>query len=187
MIAMAIAAMEDDYARDFMTGIYIKYYDIMLSKAKAMLENEEDAEEVIQDIFLDLIERVGTVMSVDPKKLPSYLMAAVRNSSMSKIRKRMVRREHTLLIDEDDSLEWIKDESALPEDVYIKNEEIDEIAKALSLLPENDRTVLEDKYILEMSDEEIGKALGITPAGVRTRLFRARRKAYAIMKEGAEK
>ena len=83
----------------------------------------------------------------------------------------------------DDELErWISDENALPEDIYIHEEELRALADALPKLSERDRRLLESKYILGLSDKDIAKELDISPPSVRNYLTRARRRAYAMMK-----
>ena len=86
------------------------------------------------------------------------------------------------MIDDYDLDRWAMDENALPEEVYIHEEDLEALADMLPKLPEKDRMVLESKYILELSDEEIAKELNIAAKSVRSYLTRARRKAFAMMK-----
>ena len=80
MITMMISAIENDFQRKFITDIYIKFYSAMLAKARSLSDNPEDAEELVQEVFADLIRRVDSVMAVERKKLPAYLLSAVKFS-----------------------------------------------------------------------------------------------------------
>ncbi|MBQ7873703.1 MAG: RNA polymerase sigma factor [Oscillospiraceae bacterium] len=184
MITMMISAIENDFQREFMENLYKKYYPAMLKKAEALVSNPDDAEELIQDIFSNLIARVETVMAVEPKKLPAYLMSSVKYGAIGKYRTRSRENNHIASDVSDDELELLRDENSLPEDLFIQKEAVAELRAALEKIPEKYKNVLEFKYILGLSDSEIGAKFGISENAVRTCLMRARRKAYSVMKEG---
>ena len=166
-VIVTLAAITSEVERAFMTDIYITYSDFMKKKAAALLSSEVEAEEL------------------DQKKLPSYLMSAVKNTAMNRYRRRNVEKKYFTEVEEEEAIEWVRDEAPLPEDIYMQKERASELAKALKKIPEKDRRILEDKYILEMSDAEIAEQFGVSATSVRSYLTRARRKAYAIMtKEG---
>ena len=182
---VTLAAITSEIERAFMTDIYIKYSDIMKRKAEKLLSSEVEAEELVQDVFAKLIERAETVMAVEEKKLPAYLMAAVKFTVMTHYRRRNVEKKYFTEADEEETVEFVRDDSPLPEDVYLEKESASELSKALHKIPDKDRIILEDKYILEMSDAEIAGQFGISETSVRCYLTRARRKALAILtKEG---
>ncbi len=176
-----IAAIENDIEREFITGIYKKYYGVMLKKAESILKNREDAEEAVQEAFVSLIDKVSAFMQVSPEKQPAYAVATAKNIALTKLRKSKKLDSKTVSIDDDDSYLELPD-NAIPEELYIEKEKVNALAEILSKLPEKYKTVLECKYILEMTDEEIGKELRLTAGSVRSCLTRARRKAYILMK-----
>lgn len=185
MISIIISAIENDIEREFIANIYDKYYAHMKMQAYNIVRNNEEAEELVQDAFVKLIDKVDTVMKVAPEKLPSYIMATVRNIAINRWKKNKRDSEKSFSMDNDDVNFWIKDNKALPEDLYIQNETMYLLSKALEKLPERDYLLLEAKYILGKKDEEISKQFDISPQCVRIYVMRARRKAYAILeKEG---
>lgn len=177
-----ISAIENDSEREFITQIYLTYYKKMKSKAYFIIRNESEAEEIVQEAFVKLIEHVQDLMRMDSIKVPVYVMVTVKNISINHWNDAKKENERKVLIADDELERWIADEKALPEDVYIHAEELEKLAETLPLLPEKDRMVLESKYILELSDRDIAKELNIQAKSVRIYLTRARRKAYAIMK-----
>ena len=181
MITMMISAIENDFQREFITEIYEKFYSQMLAKARSVSDNPEDAEELVQEVFADLIRRVDIVMAVERKKLPAYLLSAVKFSAYTR-NKRQSRWNFTEFDSEE--VELLKDENAIPEELYLKTEAVAELKAALEKIPEKYKNILEFKYILGLSDFEIGEKFGITESAVRSCLARARRKAYSVMKEG---
>lgn len=180
MITMMISAIENDFQREFITEIYKKYYSAMLKKAFSLLDNNEDAEELVQEVFADLIKRVDSVMAVERKKLPAYLFSAVKFSAYTR-NKKQSRLNFSDFESED--IELVKDENSIPEEIYLKNEAVAELRAALEKIPEKYKNLLEFKYILGLSDSEIGERFGISESAVRSGLLRARRKAYSVMKE----
>ncbi len=181
MITMMISAIENDFQREFITEIYKKYYSAMLKKALLLLDNNEDAEELVQEVFADLIKRVDSVMAVEQKNLPAYLLSAVKFSAYSRNKKQS--RWNFSEFDSEE-VELLKDENAIPEEIYLKSEAVAELKSALEKIPERYKNLLEFKYILGLSDLEIGEKFGISESAVRSGLLRARRKAYSVMKEG---
>lgn len=186
MLAMIIAAIEDDYEREFIIKIHDDYYVEMKKRAYRFLRNNDEAEELVQDAFVKLIERVDVVMKVDKNKLPGYVMSTVRNLALNKIRVNQRKGDYEFSRDDAELAKWLKDSQALPEDLYQKEEELYLIHKKLSELPERDNLLLEAKYILQLKDEEIAKQFNISQQSVRTYIMRARRKAYALFKEDME-
>lgn len=180
MITMMISAIENDFQREFITEIYVKFYSPMLSKARSLSDNPEDAEEIVQDVFADLIKRVDSVMAVERKKLPAYLLSAVKFSAYSH-NKRQSRWNFSEFDSEE--VELLKDENAIPEELYLKSEAVAELKNTLEKIPEKYKNILEFKYVLGLSDSEIGERFGISESAVRSCLVRARRKAYSVMKE----
>lgn len=186
MLAMIIAAVEDDYEREFIIKIHDDYYVEMKKRAYRFLRNNDEAEELVQDAFVKLIERVDVVMKVDKNKLPGYVMSTVKNLALNKIRVNQRKGDYEFSRDDAELAKWLKDSQDLPEDLYQKEEELYLIHKKLSELPERDNLLLEAKYILQLKDEEIAKQFNISQQSVRTYIMRARRKAYALFKEDME-
>lgn len=185
MITMMIAAIENDFQREYMAEIYEKYYGAMLKKAKTYISDEEEAEELVQDVFIKMIERVDSVMEVEKKKLAAYLMSAVKFTAFNKYRKQKTVSKYMTFIDEErEDVELLRDENALPEELFIRKEAVSELESALEKIPEKYKNILEYKYILGLSDEEIGQKFGISEKSVRSCLTRARRKAYSVLKGG---
>jgi RNA polymerase sigma-70 factor (ECF subfamily) len=61
---------------------------------------------------------------------------------------------------------------------------VEQLTNAILQLPEQDQFVLEAKYLQRWSDSEIAEVLGIKANTVRTRLFRAKKKALLILSRG---
>jgi RNA polymerase sigma-70 factor (ECF subfamily) len=69
------------------------------------------------------------------------------------------------------------------EGLLVKKETSEEVQTALDKLPENLRIVLILKEYAEMNYKEIGRILGISEGNVKVRVFRARERLAALLKE----
>lgn len=183
MISILIAGMEDDFERKFMEHVYEKFYDEMKYKAFSIVEDENDAEEIVQESFVRLIGKVDTLMKIDESKLPAYLVITVRNTAINFAKHKSYEDGYVLRSCEKDAAEWLPDEENLPELLFLHKEELEILARALPLLPERDLRLLEARYVLNLPSEEIAKQFGISPNSIRTYIMRARRKAYSLFQK----
>lgn len=181
-----ITAIEDAYEREFISEIYTKYYKVMYAKAYSLTRSEFEAEEIVQEAFIKFIEHIDLLMSFDKNKIQVYIMVTTKNIAIKHWRRNKKRAESDDFVSEESFSGWLSDKMALPEDLYIRKEELAELAETINKLSEKDRILLESKYILMLSDKEIAEELNIAPSSVRSCLTRARRKAYTILKGESE-
>lgn len=74
--------------------LFHQHHDEMIHLAKTMLYSDEEAKDVVQDVFLRLMENGNT--SSD-NKIKAYLMTAVRNGCINKIKQKSLKeRMHNL-------------------------------------------------------------------------------------------
>lgn len=184
MIPVAIASIENDYEREFMRNLYDKFYRVAEARAYAILHSHEDAEEAVQDSFVKLIDKIPKIIKLSNEKLAAYVVITVKNTAIDSFRKRNNEVNRKFSFDEDEAVENLADTKPLPEELYLKQEELEELSIILNLLLEKYKIILEAKYVLEQSDKEIGEMLGVSEKSVRMYLTRARRQAYELLKGG---
>jgi RNA polymerase sigma factor (sigma-70 family) len=155
--------------------LYTLYRKGMYNVAMRILDNEDDAADVLQESFLDAFTRM-----VDFRHESTFgwwIKQIVVNKSISQLRKRRS--------------EIIPLEEHLVEDVAAEDDQdwehvefqVQQVKQAIKLLPDNYRIVL-SLYLLEGYDhEEIGHILKITENTSRTQLLRAKRKLIDILKD----
>ncbi len=177
-----IATIEDESARELITELYIKYYNTVRAKAFAFVHDDFEAEEIVQEAFVRLIEHSDLLLTLNKASLPFYVMTTVKNTAIKHWNKNKENAENSDFDSEESLLRWADAKFALPEELYVQKEQLSALARAIPQLSEKDRYLLESKYILQLSDKEIAQGLNIGSESVRTCLMRARRRAYAIMK-----
>ena len=87
MLAMAIAAIENEGDRALVEALYTDYYALMLRKAQSMVRERQAAEDVVEAVMLRLIDKIELLRGCNPPSLRSYLIACVRNEAIDRLRR----------------------------------------------------------------------------------------------------
>jgi RNA polymerase sigma factor (sigma-70 family) len=153
--------------------LYRLYSKAMLNVAFRIVGNVDEAEDVLQDAFLDAFNRIKDFRQETTFGL--WLKQIVVHRAINLLRKRKLDMAEL----GEDQLENIPDEEA--EDDEEIQLQVAHVKDAMKLLPEGYRVVL-SLYLLEGYDhEEIGQILNISENTSRTQFLRAKRKLYDIL------
>ena len=154
--------------------LYRLYSKAMLNVAFRILDSMDEAEDVLQESFLDAFNKVKDFRQETTFGL--WLKQIVVHRSINLLRKRKVEWVNM----ESEQLENIADEEQCDdEEIQYK---IAQVKQAMQLLPEGYRVVL-SLYLLEGYDhEEIGQILNITENTSRTQFLRAKRKLSEVLR-----
>ena len=154
--------------------IYNLYIKAMYNTALRIVGDREEAEDVIQESFLDGFMKIG--MFRGESTFGAWLKSIVVNKSIAKLRSRKV-----VLEEIDDKMEsTFKDEEE--DDLEEKMETIERVKKAISSLPNGFRLVL-NLYLFEGYDhQEIGSILGISEVTSRSQYIRGKSKLLELLK-----
>ena len=164
MLPVIILSIENDDDREFMTGLYYQYNRLIYSEAKKILGSDSDAEDVLQDVLEKLIDKLDVLRGLESKKLINVLKARARGP--------------VSLEDQ----EWSADDDRVENEV-LRSVSAAELRSVLDRLKERSAALLRMKYILQFSNEEIARELNIKRDSVRGLLSRARREAFALLKD----
>lgn len=140
------------------------------------VRNEADAEDILQDVFYQLVTSYSVTEPVE--KLTSWLFTVARNKVIDWYRKR---RSVSLPADEDDPSmplnmeEILFDPNENPDQVYARSLVWTELADALDGLPDEQREVFVQHELEGRSFKEIAEATGVP---INTLLSRKR---YAML------
>jgi RNA polymerase sigma factor (sigma-70 family) len=152
--------------------LYKLYAKAMLNVAFRIVGNVAEAEDVLQEAFLDAFKRIHDFRQETTFGL--WLKQIVISRSINLLRKRKV--ELVELGDEVDNI--ADDEQDNDEDIQYK---VAQVKLAMNELPEGYKQVI-SLYLVEGYDhEEIGQILGITENTSRTQFLRAKRKLGEIL------
>jgi RNA polymerase sigma-70 factor (ECF subfamily) len=140
-----------------------------------MLRRAEDANDVTQEVFLKVAERLD---EYDARyKFFSWIYRIAVNESLNLLRRS--KREEAL----DEDIEIPAADSANPESQVGSVELSKRIQSALMRMSTNDRMVLTLRHFSELSYEEIGQVLDLDDKTVKSRLFEARHRLRDLLKD----
>lgn len=159
--------------------IVSRYTDKIYRLALKITRNPSDAEEVLQEVFLTLIEKLYTFR--EDSKFSTWLYRVAANTSYLnlKVKRKYVKNislESYAPYNEDGSLTGIQtnDWSNLPDEVLLSQEGAEIIEKAINELPEPYRIVFHLRDVEGLKNEEVGEILGLSLPAVKSRILRAR-------------
>jgi RNA polymerase sigma-70 factor (ECF subfamily) len=134
--------------------------------------SSEDAEDVLQSIFLQLI---GRKFPPDLKKNPrAYFYRAAVNASLNSVR---TKRRHVQIADADQLQSTAAQPEIEPDQIMRKR-----LLRSIGKLNAKAVEVLMLRYVHDYSDAEIAKMLGTTRGTIAVRLFRSRAQLKRLMR-----
>ena len=154
-------------ARDFKTDV-LPISNKLLRFALQILQDEEQAKDVLQDIFLKLWQKRDELAKVE--NLEAFAIRMTRNRCLDVIRSR-----RTV------SMEVVKKNRISVEDCsdtdYLENSDTASLIKRIiNDLPELQRTVIQLRDIEQLEYDEIAEATELNVNAIRVNLSRARKK-----------
>lgn len=167
---------------DFET-VYVQYYARMKRFAVQYVLREEDAENLVQDIFTELWERFPTLSSHD--NLFAYLLLAIKNKCIDFLRRQTVMQKAADAARLEYELELAANYDALHAigNVHLSEKELDELLhRALDKLPGRCREIFIKNKLEGMKQKAIADELGISVNTVENQVAIAYRKLRSELK-----
>ena len=152
-----------------------RYGDILFRIALNQLQDSAAAQDAVQDCLVKLLTLNRNF--ADEEHLKRWLIRVTVNLCHDRHRCAWSTRVDAL------ETETSKQTASSAEDIAIRRLAADPLWQAIKRLPDTQRAVVHLRYVENMSDFEIAEALGISTVTVRTRLFRARKRLQALIKE----
>ncbi len=156
-----------------------RYATRVFGLALRMTGNRQDAEEVLQDVFWTVVQKIGTFRG--EAKLSSWIYRITTNASLMKLRKRpkiqAIPLEEELgpaMTEEGALAKPVVDWTRLPPDEVDRKELLQRIGQAIDLLPQEYRSALVLRDIEGLSAHEACEVLQLSVPALKSRLHRAR-------------
>lgn len=178
-----ISMLETEEEKDKFERIYLTYRQRMYKAAYYILRHSEEAEEIVHDSFLEIIDLLERISEKDCHKTWNYIVTIVKNKCFNKLKaqKKMADAPY------EEYMENVADQTKRDViELVMEKEKAEGVAKLLMQLPYPYKEVLYLQYYNQLSGEEISKVLGITPENVRKVASRARKKLEKLMQEKGE-
>ena len=180
MIPYCILVIEDDDDREFMTRLFQNYNRLMYHEIFQIVRNAWITEDLIQDVLINLIDKVKDLRAKDQKHLVNYIIAASKNKAKNYLRDT----RQGVTVSFDDQIDYpdpVNNREEM-EQYLIEKHNLNGLTSVWPKLDARSRFLLRGYYILGKSTAEIGVELGIKPESVRMALTRARKSAYELLK-----
>ncbi len=143
----------------------------MLIYARRFFDNNEDAEDVVQELFMKLWYMRNELSNYN--NLAALSNTIVKNLSINKLK--ILKRETGEL----DSLQMTDEETSLHHQLEMRDQ-LSHVMKIMSQLPDLQQSILRMKHIDGYEIEEIAELTGSTPEAIRMNLSRGRRKVKEL-------
>lgn len=177
MLALYLAYLDEENDINLLEEIYNSYKNQMVTLALSILKSNEDAEDIVNDVFLNIAQKnFDVVRSIKNNvDLRNYLLKATKNTALNKIN--VKKRENVSLntVDEYkiDKIALLSDDDFL--DVICNKINYNEIIEAIKLLSDKYRDVLYYHFVLEFSIPQTAKSLNQTLSTTKQRLVRGKK------------
>ena len=151
--------------------IYKLYYKAMYNTSLRFVKDPMEAEDVMQEAFLAAFRNIDSFRG--EVSFGSWLKRIVVNRSLDVLKKKSLDleplEEGRTIIDTDDS------------DEYEANYKVEQVKKAIALLPDSYRVLLTLHLIEGYDHEEIAQIMEMSNAAVRTGYSRARKRLQELL------
>ena len=164
LISRAQSGDEQAFA-DLMRANYAFVYAIVIG----IMDNPHDAEEVVQDTFLNVYR--GLAQYEEQTKFRSWLATIARNRALNWLR---TQRMDTVSINEVEE-HTLQTPNTL-DDQLIRDEQRELIRRAMETLSQKDREIAHSYYLDGASYDELTRAHGLSYKAIAFRLSRAKRR-----------
>ena len=154
-------------ARDFKTDV-LPMSNKLLRFALQILQDEEEAKDVLQDTFLKLWQKRDDLKKVE--NLEAFAIRMIRNRCLDVIR---ARRTVSMDVVKKNKL---ADEANSDSDMLENTDSVGLIKRIIAGLPDLQRTVIQLRDIEQLEYEEIAEATEMNVNAIRVNLSRARKK-----------
>ena len=162
----------------------------MLSVARRIVGNDEDARDVVQSAYLSAFRAIGSFEG--SSQLSTWLHRVVVNTALMRLRSRRRKPEESIegllpaFKTDGHFAERFASGSLTAEQLLERKETRRIVRDAIAELPDPYRMVLILRDIEELSTQEVADALEITPAAVKVRLHRARQALFTLLRRRSQ-
>ena len=153
--------------------MYEGYFDALCLYAKKITGNKEEAEHIVQDLFVNLLENRDIYRVTE--KLSSYLYQGVKNTCWDYLKHEKVKREHSKYVQmmHNNGDRLLTQDDNDPHSLLELQVEEEEKKKVIDILPAQQRAIFL-LWLDSVSYQDIAHKLFISINTVRTQLTRAK-------------
>src|SRR5699024_2376534 len=161
------ALLKNDDEKAF-TELYDRYWKKLFVRARLLLNSQEDAEDLVHDVFVKLWRKRATLHIF--YSFHTYVAAMLRYGCFKELAQRKKRREKEALLEEIETADYSTQQ-------WLEFEQLqEELEAAVGELPDRCRVIFRLSREKYLTDKEIAQKLDISVNTVRTQMYRALKK-----------
>ncbi|MHA6251070.1 sigma-70 family RNA polymerase sigma factor [Oceanobacillus sp. CAU 1775] len=166
-------------------SFYNKYHQDLYNYVYYMVKNKTQTEDLIQEIYIRVIKSYDNFRGESSEK--TWLFSIARHITYDFFRKQYRQRKY-----QNDAFDWdiaanyLESTETMPEEVALKNEQIQSLFKYLDQCTIDQKNVIILRFIQGFSLIETAEILNITVSKVKTTQHRGIKLLRQLMEENAE-
>ena len=172
MLVVYMSFIDDETHRRLFEEIYSTYRKQMFVVARAVLDNDSDAEDAVHDVFLkiakDQMQKIGSIQ--EKADVRNYLLKAVKHQAIDYLRKKRCQPVET---------DTLKNITELSDDRLVEmissGMAYDRILQVIASMDDIYRDALYAHFVLELSISETASLLNCKKATAKQRLVRGKK------------
>lgn len=189
-IELLLASIENEEQRSFAENLYLDHRKLMLSIAYNILDNHDEAEDILMTMMVKFTDNVEYFMNCEPENLTALVVVCTRNAAIDEYRKKKARaKREARLGSYDKEGEEISADVKDPDDylsveaLLLSSEGVSIVQKAMKRLKQTDKDILLMRTIHHLPSKVVADMLGISVNAVDLRLKKARARLKTILVE----
>lgn len=155
---------------------YLPYQQKLYRIAYRLLEDGDDAEDMVQEAYIKLWNKKEELFRVENPE--SYSVIILRNLCLDFIKTKARHKTNSM-----EAIEYNLSEDTLLTQQLEEREKVKIIEKIVDQLPEQQRIVMKMRHIDDCSPDEIESITGLSNVNIRVLLSRARKKVKEIFEK----
>ena len=177
MLALYLAYLDDDADKRIFEDIFYSYRKQMVKLAMSILNNKDDAEDAVSNVFLRIAQKNWDIVKEIKSDidLRNYLLKATKNTALNLKKSKY---SENISLDDDFDIK-IKSGKNLSDDAFFEfisqKLEYDKVVKAICSLNEKYRYVLYYHFVLEMTVPQTARSLNQTVSATKRQLVRGKK------------
>lgn len=181
---LALLTLDED-KQDFVGQLYEKHKKKIYEIAYKILKNRHDAEEIVDEVMINVIGNVEKFVQSDGNETLAQLVIYSRNAAINLYKVKKRRSAHEIpftYLNEDGENEdiEIEDDAAGMDEVLLSKENSEIVARYVKQLTLEQQDAIMLVYTLGYSNVEAANVLGISSNAVGMRLFKAKKKLLEL-------
>ncbi|MCX6156994.1 MAG: RNA polymerase sigma factor [Ignavibacteriae bacterium] len=152
-----------------------EYSNIVLNTCFRFLLDREDAEDVSQEVFVEIYQSIKSFRG--DSKLSTWIYRIAVTKSLDEIKKRNRKKRLSSfgkVLHLDDIANWLGG-GTMPDKSIMESEKLKEVMDALNILPDNQRVAFTLSKIDGYTNTEIAAIMNVTTIAVESLVYRAKK------------